>query len=345
MFDECGSRVDMRQRIGTLGIDGVRLDPSDPSAVRCPHGSVITADGYEAEIATAPVRSSTHAIGHLNAHLAEALQDLTAALGEDAHLMGYSTHLNVEVTDRGVKRIGRRLVRSWSPALMLLTLHPDSPGLLVRPRWRRLELGCEHITGEQLANALTFSVGATAAATRRRRAPWGHIDVEVEPSRQRFGWYIDRAAFGNDILRHGRGTVLRRGRRGTMSAQALLEEAWSCARPYAVELLGIDATAPVDDVVNGRTPTASEAGRIESSPVAAGRVDRQCFEYDVGDVSVRPAVLTWRTAVFEVRAPGRCRWIEVPGESLDSFLGELHCGRFDAVLLSGGRRSRLDLHA
>src|SRR4051812_36379618 len=50
-----GQPVDFRWVIGRLPIDGRRLDPGDPLALRCAWGGVVTADDAEAEIAIPPV--------------------------------------------------------------------------------------------------------------------------------------------------------------------------------------------------------------------------------------------------------------------------------------------------
>ena len=85
----------------------------------------------------------------------------------------------------------------------LLAIRADSPGLLVRPRWRRLELGCEFLPDQFWQPTLAFAAGAVAAAERHADRSLPPIDVVLAPSTQRFGWYVDRAAFGSGPPRRG----------------------------------------------------------------------------------------------------------------------------------------------
>ena len=88
-----GRQIDFRQVIHRLPIDGLRIDPADPDAYRCPWGGTITADGPEAEIAIAPVAAGPAMAGRVVGTGARARAELEAILPPGATLEGYSTHL------------------------------------------------------------------------------------------------------------------------------------------------------------------------------------------------------------------------------------------------------------
>jgi hypothetical protein len=86
--------VDFRRLIHTLPIEGVRADPSDPNAYRCPWGGAITCDGAEAEIAIPPVEVRSgfvHRALEYSQHGEATLRELVPSL----HLDGYSSHISV----------------------------------------------------------------------------------------------------------------------------------------------------------------------------------------------------------------------------------------------------------
>jgi hypothetical protein len=88
------------------------------------------------------------------------------ALDPEHSLRGYSTHLNIEIDDRHVRLVATMIARRMAPALMLLLDGPQSPGLIVRPRHGRLELGGEFATGNQLIDAKTMACGMAMVADR-----------------------------------------------------------------------------------------------------------------------------------------------------------------------------------
>src|SRR5206468_955842 len=98
-----------------LPVDGVRLDPSDANAYRTVSGVLVTVDGREAEVATAPVslRPGCTAEVEWRAHVAR--ETLHAVLPRSLLLDGYSTHLNVEVDDGLVVTAGRLFARRFAP--------------------------------------------------------------------------------------------------------------------------------------------------------------------------------------------------------------------------------------
>ncbi len=246
--------VDARAIIDDLDL-GPRVDPTDPHAHRGPWGGVITADGAEAEVATPPVLLGPGAVATVAALAHRGRAVLDDALGDDRWLEGYSTHLNVSAPRRGDRRVATRFARVFAAPLMLLLDRSTSPGLLVRPRPGRLELGGEFADSTELEVALTFAIGAALASRSARPLRGLALDVDLEPARERYGWYVDRRAFGADLYTLGRSTPLRlSGSGATILAGRHLEVTWSAARPRLVGLLGADELALVDAVVGSSEP-------------------------------------------------------------------------------------------
>jgi len=186
-------QLDFESLLHGLQVDGLRLDPTDPNAYRTRWGGVVTADGREAEIATAPVLLRPGCTTELEWRTVVAHHALASALPDHVRLDGYSTHLNLEVDDGDVVAAGRLFVHHFAPAMMLLLDRPTSPGLLVRPRCGRLELGGEYCRGDQLRAAATFAAAgglACAAAVRsrdnRRHLPRA-VRARVRPAKIRTG--------------------------------------------------------------------------------------------------------------------------------------------------------------
>lgn len=246
--------VDARTIIDDLDL-GPRVDPTDPHAHRGPWGGVVTADGAEAEVATPPVLVAPSAVATVAALARRGRAVLDDALGDDRWLEGYSTHLNVSVPRRGDRRAAMRFARSFAAPLMLLLDLPTSPGLLVRPRPGRLELGGEYAESTDLEVALTFTIGAVLASRSARRVRGLALDIDLEPARERYGWYVDRRAFGADLYTLGRSTPLRFSGSGTtILAGQHLEATWVVVRAQLVGLLGADELAMVDAVVGSTEP-------------------------------------------------------------------------------------------
>lgn len=93
---------------------------------------------------------------------------------------------------------------------MLLMDRIDSPGLLVRPRPGRTELCGEFLEDEPLAAVAAFVAGSTRACAAAVRRPGGRtalpprLDVRLARAVHRYGWYVDRRAFGTDLHAAGR---------------------------------------------------------------------------------------------------------------------------------------------
>ncbi|MHB8459150.1 MAG: hypothetical protein ACYDB6_03685, partial [Candidatus Limnocylindrales bacterium] len=201
----------------------------DPLARVRGGGAVWTADGPHAEIATSPRRLAAGIAGrladdalHEREMLLRRLRLVGAADGSHLELHGYSTHINAFCRAVDPWAVVRRFAVLHAPAVMLLADRRDSPGLLVRPRPDRLEIGTEYLESrDDLAAVALVVLAATIEcweALAGRRAPDGDrgagslraLDARAFQSTwQRPGMFIDRAAFGDDLYRAGRDARLR----------------------------------------------------------------------------------------------------------------------------------------
>jgi len=332
------AQLDFARFVHELGFDGLRLDPTDPNAYRMPSGGLITADGREAEIATAPVPLRPGCTEEIEWRTGVARHTLQSALPARVRLDGYSTHLNVEIDDGDVVAAGHLFTRHFAPAMMLLLDRRASPGLLVRPRCGRLELGGEYCEGDQLRTAAVFAAAGalTCASAVRDRDARQHLPprvrARVRPANIRAGWYVDRRAFGADLYEHGRATPLRVDGRPRWRAQDHLTDAWMVARPAAEGLFAPSELALVDDAITGVRPLPLEhepdrSGRAGSyaEPAFGRAVHRRVRPR----FSVEPLSIAWEAVAFRVRG-SREAVACVPRALLDSFFDELDAGRLDA---------------
>ena len=336
---------DFRTLVHSLALGQSHLDPADPNAYRLPSGAAITADEGEAEIALPPLSCERGFATRLaGAAQAERLA-LAARLPAGAQLIGYSTHLSVSVPPESADALARLYASTFAASLMLLLDKPTSPGLLIRPRPYRLELGGDFIDGEQLTVVALFVVGTVRACLRVMR---GEIGDLLPPSLspllasddRRYGLYISRRAFGPDLYSRGRRCTLTMADGRTISAQSHLEKSWRAARAT----IGGDATE--------KELNAGSALVLSSVALPTPRHDTDKRQANTGCVpltsswgtAVRPSrrdvfemapvMLTWHVVVFLVLARSRHRhgFVCIPGPCLGSFLRELDRGDFDPLI-------------
>ncbi len=233
-----GKVVDFRRLLPHLLNGHIRADPADPLAVRLPFG-VITADGLEAEIATEPIDLTPGFVSRAVTTAEVAERALRRALPADHELKGFSTHISVSWNPRRDDQLSRTWARIFAPVMMLLLDRPTSPGLIVRPRPRRLELCGEYASGRQLAAAVAFAVASVRTletSPAKSLRPW-LVGMTLVPALDRYGWYVDRAAFGgSDLYTVGRSLRLERGS-GTVSAGQHFDEILEMVDPQ-LRLIG-----------------------------------------------------------------------------------------------------------
>jgi hypothetical protein len=324
--------------IQLLDLGERNLDPGDPNAYRLPSGASITADGAEAEIALPPTRVRPGFTRELQHRALLERSWLARRLGPQLPLLGYSTHFSVSVPRSAAGRIARRWARTFGPAFMLLLEQRMSPGLLVRPRPGRLELCGEFADGAWIQAAAAMAVGSIAACLRQAPLP-GEIEVSLAPAVERYGWYVDRRAFGPDLYSEGRKARLQRVRGGSITAQQQLEAAWTVARDALAGLAGDEDLEAADRMVAGDLPLPSEGGlapppfgpepTLEPSVFGDATRPRERPRFDLA-----PVMLTWDHSVFLVvgAAGGGRAFVSLPAEFLPGFLRRLDGGELDLLI-------------
>jgi hypothetical protein len=326
--DASGAVLDFRPVVDGLGL-GRRLDPGDPHAHRGPWGGVVTADGREAEVVSPPVVIGPSAPDVVHAYAVAGRAHLTEHLPDGATLTGYSTHISTAVPDAAVRRVATLVVRHLSPALMLLMDRSSSPGLLIRPRPGRLEVCGEFAQGRALRIAVAIVLAAAQVCAEDPKSLPPRLRLRTERSKQRFGTYVDRSAFGPDLYAAGRAAVLRR-RGGTVTAGERLAEVVALLDDRLC--LADDDRAALHAVASGNLPLPCEEEVLapDDEPRAvAPSIDLSPRQ--AGDVSIEFVTATWWTYVVKVSGT-RDRWLTVPRTWLGSFLDRLDDGSLDEVL-------------
>jgi hypothetical protein len=349
--------VDARSVLPTLGLGVADLDPADPLACRLPSGAVVTCDDAEAELAIPPVPLGPGFAGLLDAHAARTRAELLAAMPRRFSLEGYSTHLSVSVPSALVATVACRYARSWTPALMLLLDPVDAPGLLVRPRPGRLELGGDFASGAALRAAAAFVAGSveleSAAAASGAPGPLAPLDGTITAVRRRAGWFVDRAAFGDDLYVHGRAAALPLTRGGRTSAQARLEAAWGLARSALERRVAAADLSDADALVAGVAPLPCEHRRGPGRTGVSGTPEALDVPNAFGEVlepfhgrgfDLAAVMVTWSVVVFVAADERRTRraFVCVPGDALRAFRQRLAAGDLDHVVV--GYLSELPAH-
>jgi hypothetical protein len=341
-----GWPVDFGELLPDLTVGRDALDPSLPGARRWRSGAVLSADGREAEVAAPPVAvrpgfaAETTAWGHA------ARRDLAKLLPESYALSGYSTHFSVSVDDARNPPIGGLYTRTFALGLMLLVDRATSPGLIVRPRPRRLELCGEFVDGAHLHAAAAYAVGSALACHRaitgERALAWlpPQLQVRTRPAVTRAGWFVDRAAFGSDVLADGRSTRVRRcdGRR--IRAQDHLEIAWHIARAELVNRVDGDDLVIADAVVDGTLALPSEDEPHDHGLIERAREPETSAMGRAAAPRIRPSfwvlatASTWNVTVFRIgsRVSARDAYAAIPRAQLGRFLDLVDRGDLDHVV-------------
>jgi len=343
----CGDApVDFRLVVHGLGLGRRWLDPGDTDAYRLISGVMVTADGPEAEIALPPVCCTPGFAHRADQQSGKARRDLLAMMAPGSTFRGFSTHLSV-AADVG-DGFALRWARIFAPGLMLLMAHPQSPGLLVRPRPGRLEVGGEYVAGRRLRIAALYVVGsvrACLAAAHDTDLP-ASISIDLLPDPHRFGWMVPHAGFGLDLYTSGRGATLMLESGSLTTAQAQLVACWAAARAALRCDASVDDLGEVDRVVHGEDPLPSPLNPETSSDYEAGPPAHPVSDHlpDPYGRALEPwarrgfeaavVMLTWRTVVFLVMSPDRQRqcFLAVPGPALSALIEGLNQGAFDRVI-------------
>lgn len=340
LFD--GARqIDSRSLIHDFKLGPPNLDPSDPNAYRLESGAALTCDEAEAEVVLPPVELRPGFTREIAARVARERARLNGLVPE-LRIEGYSTHLSIATPTKG-DRVALMYAQTFAPAMMLLLDRPSSPGLLVRPRPGRTELGGDFVSGNGLAVAATFAAGSVlacrAAIEGRRPGLPPRLEVHLQPDDHRYGWFVDRRAFGDDLYSAGREMLFRRADGGTIRAQEHLEAAWTFSRRMLDDLVGKDELNAVDEVVHADSPLPSNQLDLGGDPSSLDEAGRSAF----GDVlrarsrpafDLAPVMVTWETAVVLIvdRDQTRRAFACIPQRCLARFLDALDAGDLDSCV-------------
>lgn len=338
--DAAGKRVDFRELIHTLTIDGRRLDPGDTNAYRLASGLALTADEQEAEIATPPVPVRRGFGDEIDALALLGRGSLHASLPVGYVTRGYSTHISVSVSGVDGDSLAQRYALTFGPAFAALADSPGSLGIYVRPRPGRLELCCDFVSGERLAMACVFAAGTVRACVDAAmhgsvRGLPPPLAAKLLPAHERYGYRLHRtASFGFDTYASGRATVLPLAAGGTVTLGERIAEGWRVTE----RMLGsaLDATSRrtgrrlasgnlrlgVDDAPNGARGVRHEPGAVPPQPIDC--YDRPAFR-------VTPVLATWDFSVFRFEGQ-RTVYANVPRWALQDFNRKLQTGKLDAVV-------------
>jgi hypothetical protein len=347
VFDRQGGRVDFRLVVHDLALGRRDLVPSDRHAYRLSTGSMVTADTTEAEIAVPPAEvrpGFTRLVDGWARYERQRLGRRASWLS----FVGDSTHLSVTMPP-GIDgdRAADLFARHFAPGLMLLLDQRHSPGLLVRPRPYRLELGGEYAVGRALRAALAYATGAALACYAAAARGGGRAELPprlapvLERGVLRYGWYVSRHAFGDDLYEQGRATSLPLASGGIMAAGDHLTEGWRIARLHLEPLAARGDLEDADALVAGKRglPCEQPDGSRAAGPTRSRR-PRSAFGAALqprrrAGYQLAPVMLTWQAAVFVVArdADERRAYLAVPGRLLDRFGRALDAGELDAVVV------------
>jgi hypothetical protein len=355
-----GGLVDFEDLIDRVApVRAVRRFAFDDNARIVASGSVWTVDSPHAEIATPPRRLQAGVVGRLARDALAERSALRSRLPAGAELRGYSTHLNAFAAGVDGWALARRFATRYAAAVMLLAERRGSPGLLVRPRHRRLEIGTEFLeTHADLVAANLFVLAGVIAAWHACRAADGkerdagfpvprdaREPAPLDGHRLRLTWqrpglFVPRDAFGDDLYTRGRAARLRRADGSWEAAGDRLQVTWAHLRPIAARI-GLPAElALVDAVVAGNalTPLERHAPQDPRVPTARRLPSTRDAAWPLlvtrqrGDLGLSPQYVTWELAVLRVVHPQRTFFLRVPRSAAQRLQRLWKSGALDAPL-------------
>ncbi len=333
----------------------------DPLARVRRGGAVWTADGPHAEIATPPRHLTVGIAGrladdalHEREMLLRRLRLVGVADGSRLELRGYSTHLNAFCRAVDPWAVVGRFAVLYAPAIMLLADRRDSPGLLVRPRPDRLEIGTEYQESRDDLEAVALVVLAATIecweTLAGRRAPDGDggagalraLDARAfQPTWQRPGTFVHRAAFGDDLYRAGRDARLRLADGGRERAGSRLEATWARLRPIASTFSTETELAAVDARVGGTVPLPIERSapleplvrrghRVPGAPPGSNVELLRPLRH--GALRVQPEALDWDVSLLRISHPAGVTYARVPRDDSAHFATLVRTGALAPAL-------------
>jgi len=320
---------------------GARMHPVERRRYLTSSGITLHADDHVAEVASPPVAVGVGFTKRLDAWARVGRDQLTDELGPGLELRGESSHISVSFDTELAERAALLYAQIFAPALMLLMDRETSPGLLVRPRPGRLEMCGEYVAGDPLRAAALFIHGSALAC--REAVASGDISslppalqLTLEPGRLRFGWYVDRRAFGPDLYKELRAAELQTIAGGSMSAGHHLELAVEAALAAAASDASREERELLEKIAGGDMPLHAEGeGNIPSvgDPEPGPSVYAELLRpRERAGIVVEAVAGTWDFTAFRLSRNGDAAILSIPGRALEGFVTALDGGRLDRTL-------------
>lgn len=346
-------RVDFRPLVHKVAQAGEgSVCSAGPEGYFLPSGTLLICDGWEAELAAPPElvrRDLFQTIPNLARNRELDLLNRLQTVGEDQEdlfaLRGYSTHFSVSSAGVNLDALARVYTETVAPGMMMLLDHATSPGLLVRARRRRFEIGGDYLPpGDHLRAASLFFVASYLYALDclllgGPDCPRLLFDTNgIEPTIQRRGLYVDRLAYGDDLYEKGRSAILRLRDGGLILAQDALERLWREIRPFADSIGGEQEVLLVDDAVTGNrflpletdSASLSRVTPIDSSTSLSWSPRHpfaDCLQTHIlAQLTLNPSIVTWDYIVYRVIGKGPDTFLNIPRERMADWLNALHRG-------------------
>ncbi len=173
---------------------GIHLRSSRPTTLRLACGAEISWEAGEVELASPPLPVKAGVIDELVAWMGTAAAEVAGVFHSEIRLEGRSTHLSVSLPEEWMTPVSEHFAYRFAPALMLLTEGQDGEGILIRPRFGRVELATDYARGDALRAAAALAIGGVLAsldvvrgirgrdhiaASRRTAGRWRHAAVRL----------------------------------------------------------------------------------------------------------------------------------------------------------------------
>ncbi len=328
-----GKQLDFRA-LFPQAVKGVRSFPfrNCEGAVILDSGYMLGSDGKEAEFATVPINSNgagcltlAREVSRCRNHLIQLLETMGVR-----DVRGYSTHLNISVPFGREDEIASAISTTVAPSLILLMEAQQSPGLLIRPRRGRLEIGSEYIDDEkQLAAGAVFLAGVVSAYLRNGSL-WNQFPrIRLKRSEEgniRPGIYLPRDAYGESLHDLGRQALLELENGQTLTAGEALE---LCTDLVCRELDGQISDRSIYAMrhvvvrvgslqIDRHTSPGAITRRISYAPAVEART-LQMLTSGLGSLGLVPRFLDWEGAAFSLQKVDSSLIVGVPWAYLPEF--------------------------
>jgi len=313
---EGGRQVDFRDVVHSLGLPGARIDPSDRNAYRLEDGTLVTADGTEAEFATVPlltVPGFAPGLAALSNRLYASLRPLIPAQLE---LRGAATHINVAAPLDRVDEIVLQYGQTFAPILQALWDRPWGEGIMIRPRKGRIEFGGEFLAGPRLAAVALFCVASVSALGGSARG-LPRVRGQARPAAERLGIEWRRNTFADDFYQSARDAPVTLAAGGRAPLADLMRRGWAVARPFAEAHGTANELQTLDRIVAGELPLGIEGGSLaplpESHQVRSDYDPTPLGRLRLNDgTTLEACVDTWDAALFRCERAGDQWFLCVP---------------------------------